>query len=79
MPQVNTEWQKRQIAMTRARIQLSELWAESDLSPLEWMSVLADELSSVANRHRNRVENNPLTGPVSTGSLPVLDPGEPIP
>lgn len=76
---VNAEWQARQIAMAKAKVELSRIWDESELSVLEWTSVLSDELSSVLTRHRNRIETNPLTGPVGPEPPPAPDPGEPVP
>jgi len=73
MPRVNAEWQKRQIAMTKAKIELGKVWEENDLSTLEWISVLADELSSITNRHRNLTEMHPLTGPVDPRPELVAD------
>lgn len=64
---VNAEWQARQVAMTKAKVEINKVWEQCDLSTLEWLSVLSDEMSSVANRHRNQAECNPLTGPVDPG------------
>lgn len=76
---VSAEWQARQIAMTQAKIAIGKVWEDNDLSVLEWLSVLGDELSSVTNRHRNQTEVNPLTGPVEPESEPTPEPGEPAP
>lgn len=76
---VNAEWQARQIAMTKAKIALNKVWEDNDLSVLEWLSVLSDELSSMTNRHRNQTEMNPVTGPVGATPEPTPEPGEPAP
>lgn len=73
---VNAEWQARQVAMTKAKIAINKVWEDNDLSVLEWLSVLSDELSSMTNRHRNQTEMNPVTGPPTS---PPLNQGSPPP
>lgn len=76
---VNAEWQARQVVMAKARVELSKLWDENDLSTLEWLSVLADEMASVTNRHRNQTECGPLRGSIDPRTVHAPEAGEPLP